>query len=74
MNVGSNCKTSRFNRHSEVLLNWSKNAFVNTVYKLFKRLSSYTLVYTKLGFGEPFFVITTANVQYIIPERIKKTS
>ena len=40
-------------------LNLSKTAFVNTVYKLFKRMFSYTRVNAKLGFGK-----TPDNVQY----------
>ena len=62
MNVGSNCKTSRFKRHSEVLLNWRKTAFVNMVYKLFKRLLSYTRVHAKLGFSKASFVNTAVAV------------
>ena len=62
MNVGSNCKTSQFKRHSEVLLNWIKTAFVNTVYKLFKRLFSYTRANPKLGFGKTSFVNTAVKV------------
>ena len=62
MNVGSHCKTSRFKRHSEVLLNCCKTAFVNTVYKLFKRLFSYTRVHAKLGFSKTSFVNTAVAV------------
>ena len=62
MNVGSNCKTSRFKWHSEVLLNWRKTAFVNTVYKLFKRLFSYTRVNAKLGMCKTSFVNTAVIV------------
>ena len=62
MNVGLNCKTSRFKRHSEVLLNWSKTAkIVNTVYKLFKRLISYTRVDIKLRFRKTSFVNTAVK-------------
>ena len=62
MNVGSNRKTCRLKRHSEVLLNWSKTAFVNRVYKLFKRLFSYTRLNAKLGFSKTSFVNTAASV------------
>ena len=62
MNVGSNCKTCQFKRHSEVFLNWSETAFVNTVYKLFKRLFSYTRLKAKLGFSKTSFVNTDNNV------------
>ena len=34
---------------------------MNTVYKLFKRLFSYTRLNAKLGFGETPFVITIAS-------------
>ena len=63
LNFGSKSKTSRFKRYSEVSLNWSKTAFVNTVYKLFKLLFSYTRVYAKLGFSKTSFVNTADNVQ-----------
>ena len=56
MNVGYNCKASRFKRHSAVSLNWRKTAFVNTVYKFVKLLFSYTRVNAKLGFGKTSFV------------------
>ena len=63
MNVRSNCKTSRFKRHSEGLLSWSKTVFVNKVYKLCKRLFSYTRVTAKLGFGKTYFVNTAVSLQ-----------
>ena len=62
MNVGSKSKTNRLKRYSEVLLNWSKIAFVNTVYKLFKLLFSYTRVYAKLGFSKTSFVNTAVGI------------
>ena len=74
MNVGLNCKTYRFKQHSEVLLNWSKTVFVNIVYKLFKRLFTYTRLNSKLGFGKTSFVNTAINVQDIIKEKTKETS
>ena len=45
-------------------LNWSKTAFVNMVYKLFKCMFSYTRVNAKLGFGKTSFMITPDSVQY----------
>ena len=45
-------------------LNWSKTVFVNTVYKLFKRMFSYTGVNAKLGFGKTSFMNTPDSVQY----------
>ena len=45
-----------FKQHSEVMLNCSKTAFVNIVYKFFKRLLSYTRLSVKLGFGKTSFV------------------
>ena len=42
----------------EVLLNWGKTVFVNTVYKLFKRSFSYTCVNAKLRFCNISFVNT----------------
>ena len=66
MNGGSNCKSSKFKRHSEVLLNWSKTAFVHTVFKLFKRRFSYTRLNAKLGFSETSFV-NTAVIVLIVP-------
>ena len=69
MNVGSNCKTCRFKQHSEVFLNWSKIAFVNTVYKLF----SYTRLNAKLGFSKTSFVNTDDNVQHSIAGCFKAT-
>ena len=45
-------------------LNWSKNAFVNMVYKLFKCKFSYTRVSAKLGFGKTSFMITPDSIQY----------
>ena len=64
MNVGSKSKTGRFKRYSEVLLHRSKTVFVNTVYKLFKRLFSYTRLNAKLGFSKTSFVNTTVGVLY----------
>ena len=61
MNVWLNCRTCRFKRRSEVLLNWSKTAFVNTVYKLFRRLFSYTRLNAKLGFCKTSFVNTAVR-------------
>ena len=54
MNVVSDqtVKPASLNGIVKVLLNWSKAAFVNTVYKLFKRLLSYTRVDAKVGFGK----------------------
>ena len=62
MNVGSKSKTGRFKWHSEVLSNRSKTAFVNKVYKLFKRLFSYTHLNAKLGFNKTSFVNTAVRV------------
>ena len=45
-------------------LNWSKTAFVNTVYIFFKRMFSYTRVNAKLGFGKTSFMNTPDSVQY----------
>ena len=45
-------------------LNWSKTAFVNTVFKLFKRMFSYTRVNAKLGSGKTSFMNTPDGVQY----------
>ena len=45
-------------------LNWSKTAFVNTVYKLLKRMFSYTRVSAKLGFGKTSFINTPDRIQY----------
>ena len=70
MNVGSNCKTCRFKRDSEVLLNWSKTALVNTVYKLFKRLFSYTRLNAKLGFSKTSFVNMAVTV--ILPGQLRQ--
>ena len=49
-------------QHSGVLLNWSKTAFVNTVFKLIKHLFSYTRLNAKLWFGKTSFVNTAVNV------------
>ena len=45
-------------------LNCSKTVFVNTVFKLFKRMFSYTRVNAKLGFGKSSFMNTPDSVQY----------
>ena len=45
-------------------LNWSKTAFVNTVYTLFKRMFSYTRVNAEIGFGKTSFMNKPDRVQY----------
>ena len=45
-------------------LNWSKTAFVNMVYKLFKHMFNYTRVNAKLGFGKTSFMNMPDSVQY----------
>ena len=63
MNVGSNCEIRRFERHSEVLLNWGKTVFVNTVYELFRRLFSYTR--GKTSFVKTAVILLAFNLLYI---------
>ena len=65
MNVGSNCKTSRSRRRSEVLFNWRKTAFVNTDEKILKRPFSYTRFNAKYGLGKTYFVNTAVKVFFL---------